>query len=265
MGLYLTLLFIGMIYSIKLGLGGIYNWVDIMSVIILAISWYSAWMFAVHTNDITDVKTDSVSNPSRPITSKKLDVIEMREISYIWLVLSLFGSFSVGYCTFFLNLVFTAAYYIYSVPPLRLKRVPILSSFLISIACLSTVLAGFFFLSISKVAITFPVMFAVGIVTIFTLAVNIRDLKDVAGDKTEGINTLPVLFEKNGRKIVGILFSLAFLLVPIFLSFYALYLIAIPASIVGYILVMRDPYQEKYIFDLFFVFLVLLVISYFVL
>lgn len=264
-GFYLALLGIGMFFAYWQGLGGISNWVDIMSIIVLAISWYGAWMFAVHTNDIADIRIDSISNPTRPIINKELSVTEMQEVSYIWLVVSLLGAFSVSYYSFFLILIFTAAYYIYSAEPLRLKRFPIVSSFLISLACLSTILAGFFFISVSKVATTFPTLMALGIIIIFTLAVNIRDLKDVAGDKSDGIYTLPVIFGKYGQQIVAVMFACSFLLVPLLLSFYSLYVLALPASLLGYYLVNRKPFEEKYIFDLYFVFALLMIVLYFML
>ncbi len=253
-GFYLVLLGLGMHYAFIKNLGILSSWADIVSIIVLTLSWYSAWMFAVHINDIVDEPIDAISNSNRPITAKQLTKEEMQEVGYIWLVVSLVGSFSVGYYPFFMNLIFTAAYYIYSAEPLRLKRVPILSSFLISIACLSTVLTGFFFISEDKNLTAFPILTALGILTMFTLASNIRDIKDVEGDRANGINTLPVVFGKNGVKITGILLVMSFLLLPIFLASYTLFIAAIPASIIGYKLATRTPYREKYIFYLYFAF-----------
>jgi len=258
---YFTLVAIGMGHAFKLGLGEASNWIDYMSIIVLAISWYSAWMFAVHTNDVVDESIDKISNPERPIPEKTMHGEEMLQTSYIWLALSLLGSYSVGYFPFILNLTFTMAYFVYSCPPLRYKRIPILSSFLISIACLSSVMAGFFFLAKDKTMTDFPALLSIGIILIFTLATNIRDIKDIEGDKKEGIYTLPVIFANHGRKIVAGMFALSFLLMPYFFSSYTLYIFAIPASIVGYFIVVRNPYREKYIFYLYFVFILATIIS----
>jgi len=146
------------------------------------------------------------------------------------------------------------------VPPLRLKRVTALSTFLISIACLVTILAGFFFVSINKVVATFPVLFVIKILIIFTLGVSIKDMKDVEGDGVNGIKTVPVIFGKNGPWVVGVFFGLSVLLVPIFISFYLLYIIAIPTAIIGYKLVTKTPYKEKSVFILYFSYLILSVI-----
>ncbi len=251
---YLILMSFGLGMAYIQNLGVIKNWVDILSIIVLFISWYSAWMFAVHINDIADEKIDAVSNTNRPIITGKLSNTEMRQVSIIWLIISLIGSFAVGYYPFFMNIVFTIAYYVYSANPLRFKRVPILSSFLISIACLSTIMAGFFYLSEDKQFTIFPAFLALGLLLVFTLAVNIRDVKDIAGDKADGIYTLPVLFGKYGINIVGSMFSLSFFLLPIFLSKYYLLYLTIPFGSAGYFLVVREVYKKKYIFYLFYTF-----------
>ncbi|MFH0804541.1 MAG: UbiA family prenyltransferase, partial [Candidatus Zambryskibacteria bacterium] len=253
---YLALLVLGIGYAGVIGYGKINSWMDWLGIATLIISWYGAWMFAVHTNDVADVSIDKISNPNRPITKNAVEEAEMSGSGHIWLMVALLGSWSVGYYPFFMNLVFTAAYYIYSVPPLRLKRVPMLSSFLISVACLSTVLAGFFFLSADKTFYAFSSFLAIGILIIFTLGTNVRDLKDVDGDRKEGIQTLPVIFAKNGKRMVAVFFALSFLLVPIFISFYTSYIVAIPIAILGYRAVMRKSYDEKRIFYLYFAFII---------
>jgi len=252
---YGILLSAGALAAFVEGLGSFKSWVDVMSFACLLISWYGGWMFAVHTNDIADVAIDSISNSDRPITGGKLSSEEMKQTAVIWLLISLVGSFIVGYYPFFMNLVFLTVYYIYSMPPLRFKRVPIFSSFLISVAALSSILCGFFFLSTIKDFNIFPMMTALGIMLIFTLGVNIRDMKDVDGDRAEGIMTLPVIFKEDGAKVVGALLAASFLLVPVIFSFFTLYIFAIPAAVVGYKMVVRKPYKEKYVWIVYFSFL----------
>jgi len=254
---YWLLVSAGALSAFILGLGSFRSWVDIMSFICLLISWYAGWMFAVHTNDIADVAIDSVSNSDRPLTDGKLTAEEMKQTAVIWLLVSLLGSFIVGYYPFFMNLIFLVAYYIYSVPPLRFKRVPIFSSFLISIACLASILCGFFWLSADKNFSIFPMLTALGIMLAFTLGVNVRDMKDIDGDTTDGIMTLPVIFKKNGARVVGALFATSFLLAPIIFHFYFLYILAIPTAIVGYKIVTKKPYREKYVLIVYFSFVVI--------
>ncbi len=257
---YILLLILGMSYA-YLGGERLNSWVDIFGITCLIISWISVWMYAVYMNDIADVEIDKISNPNRPLVQKKLSSDEMHQIGFVWFVMTLVGSWSAGFYPFVMALIFISASHIYSVPPLRLRRVPLLASFLISIACLATIMSGFFFVSSNKSMLSFPTATAIGIVVIFTLAVNIRDLKDVEGDKKEGIKTLPVIFgQTNGPRVVGALFALSLILIPLFLSFYLLYIISIPTSIIGYKIINRKPYKEKRFFALILVFITLVIL-----
>ncbi|MCK9344706.1 MAG: UbiA family prenyltransferase [Candidatus Pacebacteria bacterium] len=234
----------------------VFTWVDWVSLAVLEISWFGACMYAIHVNDIADIEIDKISSPERPLPKGDISIKEMHDIGLVWLILSLVGAYLVGYHAFFMSTIFTSAYYLYSAQPLRLKRIPVLSSFLISIAVLVTFLAGFFFASPDKSITEFPLLYALGIIIVFTLGVNIRDIKDVEGDRAAGIQTLPVIFGKHGRHIVGALLALSFILAPLFLPFFTSYAVAIPTAIVGYWLCIKNPYEEHYIFILFFVFCV---------
>lgn len=254
---YLALLALGMLFAALGGFGRLSSWADTLAVASLFLAWYSAWLFAVHINDAEDVEIDRISNPARPIIQNSVSAEEMRDVGSIWLVAALIGAWSAGYYPFYMMLAVIALSYVYSAQPLRLRRVPILSSFLIGLACLASVLAGFFFLSQNKDLRVFPSLIAGGIVLMYTLGANMRDMKDVEGDSSAGIRTVPTLFKTPGlgKKIVGSMLALSFLLAPVFFSFPALYFAAVPAAITGYALVTRKKYDEFYIFMLYFAFL----------
>jgi 4-hydroxybenzoate polyprenyltransferase len=133
---------------------------------------------------------------------------------------------------------------------------------LIGIACLATILAGFFFISVDKGTQNFPVNLALGIVLIVSLAINFKDLKDVEGDKANNILTLPIIFGRYGSSAVGICMALSILLVPLVLSFNFLFIFAIPISIASYYVCIQKPFKEKHIFGLRFIFLFCIALSY---
>ena len=56
------------------------NWNDWLSVLMLCLSFYFSWMFAVCVNDIADEDIDAVSNASRPLIVKTLDKEEQQDI-----------------------------------------------------------------------------------------------------------------------------------------------------------------------------------------
>ncbi|HRH26536.1 MAG TPA: UbiA family prenyltransferase [Parcubacteria group bacterium] len=259
---YTASLMCGIGFAYINGLGKSIVWVDAFGFLSLIIAWIALWMYAVHTNDIYDLDIDKISNKNRPLVKMDVTKEEMRDYGMVWLIIALLGSWCAGFYPFFMALVYISCSYIYSTPPLRLRRFPLIPAFLIGVACLATVFAGFFFVSTSKQMDTFPIFLSLGIITMVTLAINFKDIKDIEGDRAQGILTIPTLFPTHGVKIVAILFALSILLVPIFLSFYLLYIFAIPSSFVSYRIITKKPYDEKKIFTLRFFFLGAIALSY---
>jgi len=253
---YFLMIFVGLFVAYSIFPNIRLNWNDSLSVLVLCLAFYFSWMFAVSTNDIVDEEIDAVSDPTRPLIANSLSKKDMKESAVIFLVATLISGFLAGYTAFFFILTFTALYYIYSVPPTRFKTIPFFSSFIIGLCCLTAVLAGFFLISPFKYVSVFPSKLALAVVAIFSLLVNVRDMKDIEGDKKVGIKTVPIIFgDIWGPRVVGIFASISFLLIPIFMSSYVLFASAIPASLVVYYFINRKPYKEKYIFRIYFAFI----------
>jgi 4-hydroxybenzoate polyprenyltransferase len=252
---YTASLFCGIAFAYINRAGNVPVVIDIFGIICIFVAWAALWMHAVHLNDIYDVDIDKISNTDRPLINNSLSTKEMGDIGKMWLAVALVGSWCAGFYPFFMALVYIACSYVYSAPPLRLRRLPLVPSFLIGVACLATVLSGYFFISTNKEIQSFPIFLSIGIVIMVTLAINFKDIKDIEGDRANGILTIPNIFPRYGIRIVAILFAISILLVPFFLSFYLLYIISIPCAVIGYKLITRKPYVEKYIFILRFFFL----------
>jgi 4-hydroxybenzoate polyprenyltransferase len=233
-----------------------FNWNDWLSVIVLCFSLFFSILFAICVNDIVDEDIDAVSNAGRPLITKSLNKEDMKQMAFMFLITSLISGYLAGYTAFFFMLTFTALYYIYSAPPTRFKLIPFFSSFIIGLCSLTAVMAGFFLLSPLKYVSIFPPRLALTVVVTLFLLTGTRDMKDIEGDKAAGIKTVPIIFGNIwGPRVVGILAALSFLLVPIFLKNYILFASAILAAINVYYFVNRKPYEEKYIFRVYFAFL----------
>ncbi|HTK32971.1 MAG TPA: UbiA family prenyltransferase [Candidatus Paceibacterota bacterium] len=238
-----------------------FNINDIFVFISLFLAIYGAWMFSVCTNDITDTTIDTVSNSGRPLPSKSVEESDMRTASQIFLLISIGASYLAGYYAFFATIVFIALYYIYSMQPTRLKRVPFLSTFLISLACASMMVAGFFTFSQSKITSILPITAIIGIIVVSFFWAHIRDLKDIAGDQQEGILTVPVLFGKVwGPRIVAIFGGLAYIFAGIFIKNISVYVLSVIWAFATYYFCIRTPYKEKPLFILYFLWVILTII-----
>ncbi|MDP2598669.1 MAG: UbiA family prenyltransferase [Candidatus Liptonbacteria bacterium] len=232
-----------------------FNWIDAVSVIVLFLTYYCVWMFAVGLNDLADVEADKISNPGRPLVRGTLAVPDVKSANLFFLISALVGGFLVGHYIFFMVCAALAISYIYSLPPLRLKSIPLVSTFVLSLAALSTVMSGFYTLSIVQGIRSFPMQYAALIIIALTLGLNVKDLKDADGDKRDGTLTLPVLFgEKNGKRIVGTLVACGFLIVPVLFPGPGSLAISAPAAIAAYLLINRRRYAEWTVFLLFYLY-----------
>lgn len=239
------------------------NGYDVLTLMTILLAFYFSWMSAVCMNDIIDLGIDQISNSSRPLPSKHIFLNEMKSASLLFFGLALIAGYLSGYYTFFCVLFFNALYYIYSVPPTRFKRIPVLSAFIISLCCLSAVMAGFFTFSQAKTVSIFPPLLIGGIVGVFFLAQHVKDIKDLEGDRAEGIITIPTLLGPVwGSRAVALMTSVSYLIIPLFLSRPSLFLGAVPAAVISYWLITKKRYKEKYIFVVYFIFGAFLVCMY---
>ena len=228
---------------------------DVITIAVAALTITFAWLFAVTVNDIVDEPIDAISNKERPLVTGALTPSLMREVAFVSGVMTLVGALALGsYATFWI-LVFSAVAYVYSAPPLRLKRVPVLASAFIGIATLALVLLGFFLLSANQAFAIFPTPIAIVVFLFMTLLTNVRDFKDIEGDAAAGIWTVPTLLgERRARWVIGALCFVAFLLAPLFIPVPLLWvpsLIAGAAAGIGLV----QGRSERLIFSLYFLYL----------
>jgi 4-hydroxybenzoate polyprenyltransferase len=249
---YFLMFFLGVFCGHFLGENSFLWSIDLWSkMIFFPISLFFSCLFAIIINNIYDINIDKISNDKRPLITQSIEINSYKRIAFLSLFLSFFYSSLLGFQWLFFNILFTGLYFIYSSPPLRLKRIPFLSKFILSAASIIMVYSGYYSIE-SDLKINFnliwPLFIALG------LLLNFIDLKDIKGDSNEGIKTLPLIFGRWwGKRIIGLFFlvtyPLSFLwfkniipITPYFLPLFAL------IGLTQYCLITRDHYDEKPIF-----------------
>ncbi len=217
----------------------------LLSWILVIISITGAWIFSVAINNLEDVEIDCVSTPGRLTVSQAFDPVLYRAVAWWTLCVSIVAAALVSFEHLFLMLVYIAGYFIYSAPPLRIKRVLIVSKGLLAFICLTVVTSGYTFL-VEEPTFFVPSALIPTFLIFFTMAFSFIDLKDYEGDKQAGIKTLPVVLGMEKAKIIiGISFLLAYL------SFY--WIIPEPhllpalllAGLTQYFLITKPVWEEK--------------------
>jgi 4-hydroxybenzoate polyprenyltransferase len=257
---YLALLMLVVLFAVTRNGALTLSSLDVISVLVVLLTVTLAWVFAVTTNDLADTAIDAVSNQGRPLVTGGLTQTDMQNTALLSGMLMSLGALSLGsYATFFVG-TFTAAYYVYSMPPLRLKRVPLFAQAFVGAASLSVILLGFFLFSRDQSIAAFSPTLALVFFIAYTLGANMKDLKDIEGDARAGVMTLPTLLgERTSRVVIGGLLFVAFLL-PLFV--FRSPSVLVLSGVIGVLAWVGLAYGrgERYIFLLYFIYLALLAV-----
>jgi 4-hydroxybenzoate polyprenyltransferase len=217
-----------------------------LNILTLIICLVLGIFFSIVTNNIVNDNIDKISNKERPLFKENFPLKDYVTFGVICLTLSLFGAFIVSYLGFFFIFLFIGNYFIYSMPPIRFKRVSLLSKLTISLNSLFLTLLGFsLFLESSGVInlTSFPTEY-IYFFLLFTLAANFIDIKDYEGDKREGIKTLPVLLGlEKSKKLIAFFFILPYLFIGLLNK--DLMIICILLSLVNILLITDKNYNER--------------------
>ena len=220
------------------------------------LSVFFAWLCAVGVNDLSDIKIDLISNRERPLASGILTPTEYKNLTWIFFLLALIFGYLVRYSFMTLILMYIVLLYVYSTRPLRFRRIPILSSFIIASASLFIMMGGFLIFSQNQTLLQFPRKVIWLVLLVFTLAVNFKDIKDIEGDKEDGIMTiLTLLGERKGKIIVGAFVLLSYFLTPFILGIPQLVIFSVICGAASYWIINREKMNEKHFFLIYFAFL----------
>lgn len=263
---YLLMIFFGMIIAFKRSSQSVFTilhtHIDIIPMLFFSlIGTFFAALFTIIFNNIADYPIDLISNPNRPLIEKTIDIKTYQVLGYSSLFISSYYALLGGLKSFFLIFFVVSVYYIYSIPPLRLKRLPIFSKLVISLSSLAFVILGY--LIVKKDLEGFPTtayyIFLIGI----TLCANVIDIKDQIGDAVDGLKTLPIIIGlKNSKRIIGISFiityvSFYFLIPNIILTFLFFVLGALQ-----YYLINKNIYDEQKILIVNMITILILIVAY---
>lgn len=241
------------------------HWYDYSVFLILFLSFYFVWMFSVALNDINDYAADKISNPKRPLALGSITEDDMRIFGFIFGGFALIGGYLVSHYVLYMIIVFMVLAYIYSLPPLFLKRFLIINSFIMALGALTAFLAGFYLVSNNPHvdAVSPSVIFL--IIVVYMLFTNVKDIKDKDGDLFAGVNTIPTLFGlENGKKIIAILSCVALFLIPLLSGLTVLWRLFLPFSFLAYHFITKEVFEERKVFYVYFSYVFIAVLLIFV-
>ena len=204
------------------------NFFTLTAFVVLCISVVSAWISAALVNDIFDQETDQISNKERPLVQGTFSVSQYHLIAWLSAGLAIFSAAIINPKVAGFIIAYLALTWFYNAPPLRLKRIPFIASFIAAISSLFIILMGYSIFTPHYSIVSFPFAISVLFVIVLTISLPLKDLKDVDGDKKMGTWTLPVLFgARRARLIIATGVLLSFLLSVVLLRAQTLFIWAL--------------------------------------
>jgi homogentisate phytyltransferase / homogentisate geranylgeranyltransferase len=229
-----------------------YCHLNFISSLFLAIAIIFFSLFSIITNNIVDIAIDKISNQTRPLVQNVITVPTYKTIAYVALVMCFIYAIATNWLAFLGIVICIFSYYCYSMPPLRLKRIPLFSKTIIAFVSLMFVLIGYY---IAGGALhNFPKNLGLIILIGYTFAANFIDIKDYAGDKANHILTLPVLLgEKTAKLFIGITFLLTTISFHFYLNNWYLFPWLIICGGLGFYFINQQTYQEWKVFSVYLI------------
>lgn len=213
------LLFLGgglaMIYA---GARPDFDFFEILSIVLLVMAVESAWLASVVGNDIADRRIDERTNPGRPIPTGDIPPGIYAEIGALFFFASILFSAIVSFKAMLLLLAYQGLAWAYSMPPLRLKRIPGIATALAAAAGLTVLIIGFSVLAPGSDIRSIPLPLLFFLFIAYAVTIPLKDFKDIDGDRADGVLTIPVLLgAERARLVVGSMLFLVYMASPVIL------------------------------------------------
>jgi 4-hydroxybenzoate polyprenyltransferase len=230
----------------------------ITDAILLSISLCFASVASIIFNNIADYEIDKISNPLRPHVIGSIPPRIYAMTGYITLIAALFYAYLVGAKALTVILFSIAVYYIYSMPPIRFKRILLFSKLAIAGNSLVLIILGY--LCVQDDVILFPrVLFPIFLIG-YAFASNFIDIKDISGDAAAGVKTLPVVLgDKVAKIIIGLAFIATYLAFYYFLQNKKLLPVLLVGGVIQFVLINKRRTQEGPIFSVYLMSILMLI------
>ncbi len=223
---------------------------DLPALALLAAAIVCGALFTIITNNVSDLPIDRISNPHRPLAAGNLPLAWYARQQYWPLGAALALSSVANLRAAMLLMTVISLYYMYSAPPVRLKRIPIAGKLVIPVNVLLIMMMGFAYLGMP--IRNFP-REAIGLVLVgLALVIAVVDVKDYEGDKAASVRTLPVVLGlRRAKRVLGVAIIAVHASLLIVLGTQPFVWMLAASGVVQALLVNREDFNERPILLLF--------------
>ncbi len=208
----------------------------------------SAWLASVVVNDLRDIAIDRLTNTHRPLVTGTIDVPTYKTIGLLFFGTSIFFAAIVSTQAALILALYQALAFLYSADPLRLKSYPVIATALAAMASLLILFAGFIVFSTEKNIAALPVSISALLFFAYLAIIPIKDFKDIKGDRSDGVLTLPVLLgEDRAKRLIGAFVFIVFVVSPFAFSLRSLFPLGLFFGAMAYWMLQLSAVDHRYL------------------
>jgi len=215
----------------------------------LVLAVWLAWIASVVINDIYDFEIDTLSNFDRPLPKGIFEAREYFQIGIIFFSLSVLGGLVVSPKFAVLLFVYQFIAWAYSAEPFHLKKIPVVGTLLAAADLTIVLFIGFTLISGDNNIQGLSWRIILLLLLTLTLALPLKDFKDIEADKKHGIRTLPVLLgEEKGRLFMAAWAFVSFVLTVFFLNEFRLFWWAVLCGAGAFLVIVNKKTNPRHFF-----------------
>ncbi len=218
---------------------------NIDTFLLTQISALFAWISIVIFNNLGGLNINKSDKPAQASTMPAISE-NYKKFALITVSLSAIFALGVNFQTLIFMLLLMGNSFLYYLPPLQCKRIPLFSKLFISFNSLIAVMLGYLFAG--KELLEFPTMITWYFLIFVTLCLNFMDLKGYEEDKISGALTIPaVVGIKKAKFFIGGLFLITYSALSLVLLDLRLLLPGLFLGGIQFFLLTKKSYQEKWV------------------
>jgi len=189
------------------------DWISVFGIVICqVVSFQAAALF----NDLADEPWDRSDFRGRIFLAQGVQRRRVTFLAWILFAYGVFFALCVQYAVFLIVLLQHLIAWVYSFPPWRLKRIPIVSTLLVSTAAVLSFIAGGAVIGREWIFETMPGSLLLALQLSFILGFGFKDMADANDDKKAGIRSVPVILGmKRSRIFYAISIAASFISFPL--------------------------------------------------
>lgn len=222
---------------------------DTIGIIVMMVSLAAGFQCAAAFNDIHDLSEDRMTRSRNPLVQG----LDSRYYSW-WTgalcVTALLCALLLNYTAFLIMITYLAIGVLYSMPPIRFKRIPLVATFMLAVAVILSMALGYSLITGSTALNQIPQSILLPTLIGITLGFTAKDIHDTDADRVSGVYTVPALLVvgkgRLGRLPIAVLIGFSYICYALFIQELLWGAIVFSAATIIYSMMVRTTKEWVY-------------------